>query len=124
MAQSYVAPLVTLVTLVNDQNTASRQVRNLFYLVAVFISFPLARAAWNESTLYPRRWSCLDRVLPVKSLKKVKNVGRVGRSFGVIAWPCWGLWAIIVSSRSFFGGDGFTYVLLCIMVFASIDDLF
>ena len=27
------------------QNTASRQVRNLFYLVAVFISFPLARAA-------------------------------------------------------------------------------
>jgi|AntAceMinimDraft_5_1070358.scaffolds.fasta_scaffold28136_2 hypothetical protein len=27
------------------QNTASRQVRNLFYLVAVFISFPLARCA-------------------------------------------------------------------------------
>ena len=27
------------------QNTANRQMRNLFYLLAVFISFPLARAA-------------------------------------------------------------------------------
>jgi hypothetical protein len=27
------------------QNTANRLIRNLFYLLAVFISFPLARAA-------------------------------------------------------------------------------
>jgi hypothetical protein len=38
------------------QNTASRQVRNLFYLVAVFISFPLARAA--AAAAVTAAWRC------------------------------------------------------------------
>jgi hypothetical protein len=40
------------------QNTASRQMRNLFYLVAVFISFPLARAAAAAAVTADFRCCC------------------------------------------------------------------
>ena len=70
------------------QNTASRQVRNLFYLVAVFILFPLARAAAAVAAA-DFRCCCAPRPTPPPFVGGGKcQKKKIACSVGVGAWTC------------------------------------
>jgi hypothetical protein len=57
------------------QNTASRQVRNLFYLVAVFISFP-----WRKILLFGvKNWTVKNKIVFVSSGHALLGAARCGR---------------------------------------------
>jgi predicted nucleotidyltransferase len=72
------------------QNTTSRQVRNLFYLVAVFISFPLARAAAAVAAADFGGCCCAPPPHPAPFLggREVSKKKKIACSVGDGVWTC------------------------------------